>query len=146
MATRYLATFNDSNGERASSGYYLDGNETDPDGAAAEAMRAALQGMSDAALVRHQLLPVDLVSYGTADAGDLSTAKDKAYFRGKSANGAYLEISVPAPKEAIFQANSEHVDLTHPDVITFTTALLALWRDSANGAVTLVEARRKRSN
>ena len=144
--TKYQARFVDSDGEDATSTYYLDGNVTDPNAAAPEALRAALQGLSDAPLVKHALFPVDLTAYGTADAGDFATTKDKLLITGKSTGGAELSIQIPAPKEAVFLANSEHADPAHPDIITLTSALTALWKDSAGNAVVVTGMRRDKSN
>lgn len=144
--TKYTALFNDSDGETATSTYYLDGNQTDPNGAAVEAGRAALQGLSDAPLTRHALFPIDGTTYGTADAGDFATTSDKLLIEGLSANNQPMSMSIPAPKEAVFLANSEHADPAHPDIITLVTAVTAVWKDSAGGAVTVTSMRRQKAN
>lgn len=143
--TKYVAQWRDSDSETATSGYYLDGNVTDIDGAAAEGMRAALQGLSDAPLVAHGLYPVNLTAYGTADAGDFATSKDKLLVEGQSSGGARLTIQIPSPKEAIFLSNAEHADPAHADVIALKAALEAVWKDSAGNAVSVIGMRRSKT-
>lgn len=143
--TKFIAQAADSNGERATTGFFLDGNVVDPDAGVAETMRAALQAVMAAPLVKHQLVPVNLTVIGTADAGSFADTRDKLLLVGRSVNGQKEEFSIPCPMEECFQADSENLDFTAAGVPGLISAVEAIWKDSAGGAVTVLEGRRIRT-
>jgi len=90
----------------------------DPSGAAVTAIRTALDAISTTKQEKASITQPGNYST-TSAAGAYEDDQDKATFTFLDSAGKYHSYRVPAPKESIFQADRETVDLTNADVTAF---------------------------
>lgn len=118
--------------------------QTDPSGAAVQAIRAALE-----AIAKLQTTSASTTQTGnyssTSAAGAYEDDQDKASLTFLDAVGKYHSFRVPAPNPAIFQSGGNLVDLNNAAVQAFASYVITNFRSKTGAAFTsLVRGRRIR--
>jgi len=124
MASELQWDFRDGKGDVCKTSVWLAGVVTDPSGGVAGTLRTALQAISNLALFRAAIIPVDETDAGAAVAGDYEDIGDKVVLEFQDASGATHTYRFPCPKSTIFQADQVSVDPGDPAVAALITAFL----------------------
>lgn len=118
----------------------------DPSGATVAAIRAAIDAISTTKQEKASITQPGNYST-TSAAGAYEDDQDKATMTFLDSAGKYHTYRVPAPKEAIFLADRETVDLTNVSVVAFAAYVTANFVSKTGATlVSLVGGRRIRLN
>lgn len=116
----------------------------DPSGAAVTAIRTALDAISTTKQEKASITQPGNYST-TSAAGAYEDDQDKATFTFLDSAGKYHSYRVPAPKEAIFMADKETVDLTNAAVVAFAAYVTGNFQSQTGASlVSLVGGKRIR--
>lgn len=119
MSETYQVWFRDTDSEEAIHSYDVI-EDTDVDAAAVDAFVAALQGVSTAAVFRHNLVDSEPIAGAAAVNGPYDIA-DKAVFIFRTTIGTTLKWMVPAPLQDIF-LDDDVIDDAHALVVSLVGA------------------------
>lgn len=143
--TTFMLHYEDQENEAARQTYYLDGVVSNPAAAAPAALVAAIEGISDAAIVKVTLLPTDSSILGATVDAEYSDIEDKVTFYCKSASGLSYKFALPCPEAGIFLADKETVDLADPDVVNMVTIIQSTFKATDGTALTVLRGARTRT-
>lgn len=143
--TTFMIHYEDEQNEAARQTYYLNGVVSNPAAAAPAAIVSALEGISDAAIVKVTLLPTDSTILGATVDSEYSDIEDKVTFYCRSASGLSYKLSFPCPEAGIFLPDKETVDLTDPDVVNMLTQITTNFKATDGSALTVLRGARTRT-
>lgn len=121
-----LMTVTDRSGKYATTGVHVASTVTGITDAAVVALKNAVQGMSDGALMKLELKRYAINNApGLAAIGPYDTTRDKVLFEWQDVNGIPMKMEIPGPNAEIFEPNGITVTLDNAEVIALDEAMRA---------------------
>lgn len=140
-------TVTDRAGKYATTSIHVASTVTGVTDAAFVALKNAVVGMSDGAMMKAELKRYAVNDApGVAASGAFDTVRDKVIFEFLDAAGIPLKIELPGPREAILMPDGVTVDLSNVLVQGFRDTMFAAGATSEGGALTLLHKAYRKQN